>query len=190
INLSTEMIVTPQLLYLGIQAGSHVGTRPPFPLVIDTDRITQPRHVNCGPCEKRAMSGRKPAAARASDADAPPAREARAKIRDRLEPGRLGPRWNVALTDKGTVRLWPNGAQQTRDLKSIGVSEDIADWFPVPPESGLSWVLPCSDEFRLATYQEIRGDTGCTGRLRYTRRNAEGTIVADVMLSRLPSPVR
>lgn len=189
INLSTEMIVRPQLLHLGMQAGSHVGTRPPFPFVIDTDRVTQLRPVNCGPCEKRSMSARKPAAAREAKANADRVRLDRAQIRDRLEPGRLGPRWNVALTDAGMVKLWPNGSQQTRDLKTIGISDDIAGWFPAPPESGLSWVLPCSDEFRLATYQEIRGDTGCIGRLRYTRRNAQGVIVADVMLSRLPSPV-
>ena len=47
-----------------------------------------------------------------------------------------------------------------------------------------------SEEFRLATYQEIRGQTGCIGRLRYTRRNAQGVIVADVMLSKLVSAVK
>ena len=165
-----------------------MGTRPPFPMLIDTDRVTLPR--DCGPCAKRAMSARRSAAARTADANADRIREARTQVRDRLEPGRLSPRWNVTLTDKGMVKLWPNGSQQTRDLKSIGFTEDVAGWFPLPPESGISWVLPCSEEFRLATYQEIRGQTGCIGRLRYTRRNAQGVVVADVMLSRLPSPVK
>src|SRR5206468_11762674 len=42
-NVSTEMMITPQLLYLGMQPGSHMGTRPPFPMLIDTDRVTVPR---------------------------------------------------------------------------------------------------------------------------------------------------
>ena len=167
-----------------------MGTRPPFPMVIDTDRVTLPRSGDCGPCAKRAMSAKRSAAERTADANADRIRQARTRVRDRLEPGRLSPRWNFTLTDTGMVKLWPNGAQYTRDLKPVGFSEDLAGWFPLPPESGISWVLPCSEEFRLATYQEIRGQTGCIGRLRYTRRNAQGVIVADVMLSKLVSAVK
>jgi hypothetical protein len=193
-NLPTGLMITDKLLYLGMHAGSHVGTRPPFPFAIDTDRVTLARAGDCGPCTKRARSARRRVAARVADdnadGNADRIREARAQVRDRLEPERLGERWNLALTDMGMVKLWPNGAEHMRDLKAIGISEDVVGWFPLPPESGISWVLPCSEEFRLATYQEIHGQTGCIGRLRYTRRNAQGVIVADVMLSRLPTPIK
>ena len=60
----------------------------------------------------------------------------------------------------------------------------------LPSELVLSWQLVCSPEFTLTTYQEIKGDGGCRARLRYTRRDAQGVIVADSMLTRLPTVVR
>jgi hypothetical protein len=191
-NLPVDMMITPQLLYLGMQAGSHFGTRPPFPMVIDTDRVTLARAGACKPCAERAKSARQPVAAtRGAAAEVQQQRQARAALRDRREPARLSERWNLALTDDGMVKLWPNGTQPIRDLESrLPYTEDVVGWLPLPAESGISWVLTCSPEFRLATYQEIHGGTGCAPRLRYTRRNAQGVIVADVMLSKLPPPVK
>jgi hypothetical protein len=94
--------------------------------------------------------------------------------------------------DDTHVRVWPMGTTPVRDNKGVGAFSDrIIDHNTFfPSEIALSWQLVCSPEFVLSTYQEICGDGGCRARLRYTRRDAQGVVVADAMLSRLPSAVR
>ncbi|MBI2357600.1 MAG: hypothetical protein HYV04_01565 [Deltaproteobacteria bacterium] len=79
-----------------------------------------------------------------------------------------------------------------RDDKVVdGFGDRFVDYnIYLPRELVISWQLVCSPEFTLTTYQEIRGDGGCRARLRFTRRNRQGVIVADSMLTRLPEAVR
>jgi hypothetical protein len=165
-NLPLEMHFHPALLFLGMLPGSHIGTRPPFPIAINNDRITQVR------------TGLKCAIPKGSKS-----RHA-SKPQDLHQPVQFSSRFNLQLQEPNIIRLWPTGTLPTRNL--VVASHLINDEVILAPELPISWVLHCSPEFTLATYQEIRGDSGCVGRLRYTRRNSQGGIIADVMLSRLP----
>jgi hypothetical protein len=118
--------------------------------------------------------------------------KARAKAAAAPVPMRFGDGHFVQHIDATHARLWPNGSVPARDQKfRPRLSDTLTEEEPfLPPELVISWILECSPEFRLATYQEIRADGGCRARLRYTRTDASGVIVADVMLSRLPEVVR
>jgi hypothetical protein len=170
VNLPMEMIVHPGIIYLGMLPGSHIGSRPVFPVKTDTDRATVPRRASQD-CSVR-----------------PSAAASRAKVAEFAVPMRLGDRHLVQFVDDKRVRLWPTGTIPVRDSKFEGAFSDrfIDEDTFLLPELALSWLLVCSPEFTLATYQEIKGDGGCRARLRYTRRNAQGVIVADSMLTRLP----
>jgi hypothetical protein len=183
VNLPMEMVVHPGLLYLGMLPGSHVGTRPVFPVKFDSDRVTMERRTsrNC-PCDADSSLS-------LSETKVP-----RAKALAALTPipTRLGDRHLAQRVDDTHVRLWPVGTTPVRDNNGVGVFGDrVIDHNTFyPTELALSWQLICSPEFILSTYQEISGDGGCRARLRYTRRDAQGVVVADAMLSRLPSAVR
>lgn len=174
VNLPMAMLVHPALVYLGMHAGSHVGTRPIFPIKFDSDRITQPHPSRCGCTKSRAAAAR----VRAIEASG---------------PAPLGDRYFVQRFDDNRVMVWPSGSIPLRDQHAgaafgdrLVLDEDVF----LPPELALSWLIVCSPEFTLATYQEIKGDGGCRGRMRYMRRNPQGVIVADVMLTRLLDVVR
>jgi hypothetical protein len=180
-NLPMAMMVHPGLLYLGMTAGSHIGSKPVFPMRTDTDRMTTPR-----PALRDQV-----APAHAARRHGAAATHARAAARSNL-PIRFGDRHLVQRIDDTHVRLWPTGTVPVRDQKfSPALSDVFIDREVVlPAELPLSWLLVCSPEFTLATYQEIKGDGGCRKRLRYTRRDARAVIVADAMLTPLVAAVR
>lgn len=170
VNLPVEMRIHPALLLLGIHPGSHVGTRPLFPIHIETDKITSPsREGRCQPCREQ--------------------KHTQAHIDRVKEPMRLGIRHNIRQLDEHSISLWPTGTVPFRDIK-ISSRLNLNKQLIPPPYWPVSWVLHCSPEFRLATYQELKADSGCMGRLRYTRYNSEGNVIADIMLSRLPAVIR
>jgi hypothetical protein len=90
------------------------------------------------------------------------------------------------------VRLWPTGTVPVRDDSGVAPSHErfIDHDIYLSTELALSWQLVCSPEFTLSTYQELTGEGGCRPRLRYTRQDPNGVVIADVMLSRLPTAVR
>jgi hypothetical protein len=182
VNLPMAMVVHPGLLYLGMLPGSHVGSRPVFPIRFDSDRATVERRTSrgCGCHEDTKVM------ASASDV-LPAGPKAAAAV-----PMRLGDRHLVQQVDDRRVRVWPTGTTPVRNEKhAAGFSDTITDHeIFLSPELVLSWQLVCSPEFTLSTYQEIKGDGGCRGRLRYTRRDRQGEIIADVMLTRLPAAIR
>ena len=170
------MIVHPALLFLGMSAGSHIGSRPVFPIKTDTDQVTTVRST------LRARSASQYVGKRhAANSERIDAHEANL-------PAPLGDRHLVQRIDDTHVRIWPAGTVPVRDQTfKPGFSDRLTlnpDIF-LPPELPLSWLLVCSPEFTLATYQEIKGDGGCRKRLRYTRRDPSGVVVADVMLTPL-----
>jgi hypothetical protein len=182
VNLSMEMIVHPGLLYLGMLPGSHVGSQPVFPIKLNSDRVTVERRTSRSCPDETAVS--KSASAFKVSGSRIAAVEA--------VPVRLGDRHLAQQIDDKHVRLWPTGTAPVRDNKGTRLSNDLfndPDTY-LSSELVLSWQLVCPREFTLTTYQEIKGDGGCRARLRYTRRNAQGVIVADAMLSRLPTAVR
>ena len=178
VNLPMEMVVNRALLYLGMLPGSHVGSRPVFPIKLDSDRVTLERRTSRS-CRE--------------DTDAQVAKVSRTEAAGNAAlPVRLGDRHLVQKVDDVHVRLWPAGTTPVRDEKvGAGFSARLIDYdIYLPPELVISWQLVCSPEFTLTTYQEIKGDGGCRARLRYTRRDRQGVIVADSMLTRLPEAVR
>jgi hypothetical protein len=182
VNLPMEMIVHPALLYLGILPGSHVGSRPVFPIKFDSDRVTVERRTNRS-CPDDTDTPLYDSAAKVS----PTKLAAAVAI-----PERLGDRHLVQQVSDTHVRLWPTGTAPVRDGAGAAAFSEVFNDVEVvlPPELVISWQIICSAEVTLSTYQEITGDGGCRARLRYTRRDAHGVIVADSMLSRLPSAVR
>jgi hypothetical protein len=186
VNLPMDMIVPAGLLYLGMLPGSHVGSRPVFPFKVDTDRVTLERRT-CRRCPQ-GTDAREASAA----ADAARTRAAAKAAASAAEPVRLGERHLAQMVDDKYVRLWPTGTTPVWDDKPpVHLNERLLDYnIILPPELAISWQLVCSPEFTLSTYQEIRGDGGCHARLRYTRKDRLGVIVADSMLSRFPDAVR
>lgn len=182
VNLPMEMVMHPGLLYLGMLPGSHVGSRPVFPIKIDSDRVTLEGRTS--------RSCRDDTGARVAGSGAEVSRTKTAAIAE--VPVRFGDRHLVQKVDDGYVRLWPAGTTPVRDDKVVdGFGDRFVDYnIYLPRELVISWQLVCSPEFTLTTYQEIRGDGGCRARLRFTRRNRQGVIVADSMLTRLPEAVR
>jgi len=53
----------------------------------------------------------------------------------------------------------------------------------------ISWVLECTPQITLATYAELRNGKPCISRLRYVRRDEDGTIATDLLLTPLMRPV-
>lgn len=193
VNLPMEMVVHPGLIYLGMLPGSHVGSRPVFPIKIDSDRVTLERRIDRSCRDEPPAPGANVAAEGSRhEAHSTSERSRPAAALHAAGPVRLGDRHLVQQVKDGYVRLWPAGTTPVRDDRgAAGFGDRFIDHeIYLPVELPIAWQLVCSPEFTLTTYQEIKGDGGCRGRLRYTRRNREGAIVADVMLTRLPEAVR
>jgi hypothetical protein len=174
------MIVHPALLFLGMTPGSHIGSRPVFPIKTDTDNVTTARSVLHAQLTPRRVSKRDIATSRHLNAQ------------EANLPAPFGQRHLVQRIDATHVRIWPAGTMPVRDQTFKLSFSDRLTTDPdiiLPAELPLSWLLICSPEFTLASYQEIKGDGGCRKRLRYTRRDRNGVVVADVMLTPLLSAV-
>lgn len=167
-NMIFSQFFPKLLVWAGMSGGSHIGTKPIYPVRIDTDVATARQ---ARPSPRTATK----ATAQEQSADRP-------SMHRQAEPLAFGSGLHIRDSSPEGYQVWGQGSNRLLDRKPFTSTFDPGAEVILFPELPLAWIATGEDGSFVATYAEIRNGEKCTRRLRYVRMGEGGRPIVDLML--------